>query len=506
MLLPLLVRQSVPAKTWFGPVEVSFNIQYAGNPYDPAVNETKVKFTSDTGFSVERPAYFAHGAWRAVIVAPMAGHYKAKLIHNGVTSNEEAVPSVLVVDQKLAHGYVNRDGLNTNRLEYDDGTEIFPCGFNLAWQTPGGPRLEDEVVKMARAGLNWTRIWAYDLDNMDAWWPHDDPFAIKNQLWPKALDQWAKVTSACDGAGVDYQFVLFHSSAFSSAKDGEWAKNPWNAANGGFMKSADDFFTDPEAKRRAKMWVRYAAVRWSADPHLFAWELFDEVENTDAAKDGHWKEISEWHKEMAGFIRSLDPYGHLVTTSSDLGHPELWLAMDFYQPHHHSESILDRMPNDKPGFYGEFGPSQDLGMGEAGFIDNIVWQSIRQNRSAPAMYWHWDRVETLGLYTKFQTWAQVIAQSGVSLHPQAVASDVASTLGHADGLRDINWVLVRLRGADGQAPKLVWPGMIDGTWLVTAFDLSNGESYNDIAIAKGPRIQLSRVKGNDVVMWLRVSD
>jgi len=511
LLLALLVRQYEPAKTWFGPQEVVFNVQYAGNPYDPAVNDVKVRFVNDNGLTVERTAFFDHGAWRTLLVAPLPGRYKATLIHNGRPSMEEPIPSVIVLDQKLPHGFVRRNKLNLNRLSYDDGGALFPFGFNLGWQTPGMAPMEDEIKKMAQAGLTWTRIWADDWDDKNPWWPHDEPFPIKDQLWRKALDRWGKITAACDDAGIDYQFVLFNGGAFSGEKGAEWAKNPWNVANGGFLKSADDFFTDPEAKRRAKMWVRYAVARWCGDPHLFAWELFDDVESTDAARDGRWKEIADWHKEMADTIRSLDPYGRAITTSSDLSHQEVWGSVDFYQPHFHDDSLpstfaTTTLPPDKPGFAGEFGPAHDLGDKERSFVNDVVWQSIRQNRAGAAMYWPWSRVEKLNLMPQFQTWARIISQSSVAQHPLGSAMAVTSTVGQADGLRDINWVMVRLRGADGKAPKLSWSGMIEGTWNATSFNLESGETTNDVAIAKGPKLQLSKVKGQDVVLWLQVSD
>jgi hypothetical protein len=45
-----------------------------------------------------------------------------------------------------------------------------------------------------------------------------------------------------------------------------------------------------------------------------AWELWNEVELTD---NYDFVKVSAWHNHMAEFIRNNDPYGHLITTSSD---------------------------------------------------------------------------------------------------------------------------------------------------------------------------------------------
>ncbi len=511
LLLTLLARQFQPAKTWYGPQEVSFFIQFAGNPYDPEVNEVKVHFVNDNGLAVDRPAYFEHGAWRALLMAPLPGHYRATLIHNGKNSTEEAVPKIIVLDQKAVHGFVHLDKLNSNRLIYDDGSAIYPFGFNLGWQEPNLKPMADEIKKMGSAGLTWTRIWADNWDGKNPWWPTGDPFAIPDQLWPKALDHWEQVISSCDGADMDYQMVLFHSSAFKSGPGGEWEKNPWNVQNGGFLKSADEFFRDPEAKRRTKIWLRFAVSRWSGDPHLFAFELFDDAEQTDAALHGHWSDIVSWHQEMAIFIRSLDPYGHLITTSSDLSQKNLWDSADFYQPHLSSDTLptnypAPAFPDDKPGFPAEFGPDIDQGDHERAFINTVIWQSLRQNRAAAAMYWHWDRVESKNLLPQFQVWAQILTQSNLAQHPQATPAAITTSIGVSDGLRDVNWILLRLRGADGKMPKLSWAGMIDLTWKATITNVLTGETYSDIFRPAGASVQIGKVRGNDVVISLQVSD
>jgi hypothetical protein len=508
LLLSLAMLQSPTPQKWYGPQEVNFNIQYSGNPYDPAYNDVTVHFVNERGFAVDRLAYFSHGSWKAVLVAPQPGHYKATLLRNGHESVEEAVPAVLILDEKLPHGFIHTDHTHLNRFSYDDGTYMFPIGFDLGWQTAGMPTMVDQLVKMNAVGLNWTRIWSCGFDNRNPWIPHDDPYAIKDQLWPKALDNLAVTAKGCNDSSVNFQFVLFNHGAFSSKTDSEWRDNPWNAAKGGFLKSADDFFTDPEAKRRTKMWLRYAVARWAGNPNLFAWELFNEVEWTDAAKDGHWNEIENWHKEMADYIRSLDPYGHPITTSSEMN-GGLFEPMDYYQPHEYADNlplVFDAYTalKNKPLFVGEFGPNHEMGMKERPFIRNVLWDSIKANGAATAMYWYWDRVEKYNLYPEFTIWSKILDRAKFGDHATATSIGFSSNIGTAEGLRDIAWALVRIRGAEGKSPRISFPGMVSGTWNVTWFNLDTGEEYNDLAATHGVSLQLSAVKGQDVVALLRL--
>lgn len=498
LLLALSFGQFSAPKTWFGPEEVRFDVQYAGNPYDPAVNDVKIRFVGNNGVTTEQIAYFDHGSWKTQFAAPLAGKYKATLLHNGKTSKEESIPTELVFDQKAAHGFTHLDKLNVNRLSYDDGSPLFPIGINLAWQGTGQP-LEEVVKSMGHAGITWTRFYAGSRDGKNPWWPQDDPFAIRDQLWPKALDKWGSLTTSCDDANVDFEIALFDASDLSTSDERGWIKNPWNEANGGFLKSPGEFFTNAEAKRREKMWIRYAVARWSGDPHLFAWEIWSEYTET--------KPAPEWIKEMAEYIRSLDGYGHLIATSDT---SQMDVA-DFYSPHLIEDQLPTTLaskvfPNDKPVLIGEFGPVHDQGDHERAFINTSIWQSIRQNRAGAAMYWNWERVENRNYLPLLKLWLTILNQSGIAQHPLGSAIKVMSSIGQADGIRDINWVLLRLRGAENKGPRISWSGMIDANWKITIYNLDTGSIESRIAIAKGAGIQLTSVSGKDVVIWMQVSD
>jgi len=427
-LLPLAAI-SFQKATWFGPVEATFNVSFAGNPYDPAQNDVHIRFTGPKGDPIDRIAFFdGKGTWKAILVTPVAGKYIASLYRNGKKAFETSQTTLLDAQTPLKMGFVQVDPANKNRFRRDTGEAYYPLGFDLAWQGENVIPIRQQLTKMGANGSNWTRIWACNWDGKNPWWPTDkailkDPLML-GQLWMPALDTWQDMFQTCEAAGVSFQMTMFHHGAFSSTTDANWPDHPWNAKNGGFLKDAGDFFTDPEAKRRTKMWLRYAVARYAASPNLMAWELFNEVQWVDAVHQNRWADIDAWHKEMAEYIRSIDPYHHLVTTSSETAQAGLFAAMDFWQPHTYPQNVLAAIsgfegPADKPSFFGEFGPSNldrpDLRQA----LRDGIYGGMLANQAGAGMFWYWDVVENKNLYNEFANAAAFMSASGLADHPTA---------------------------------------------------------------------------------------
>lgn len=427
-ILPTSPLQDTHEK-WYGPVEVRFPVEFAGNPYDPAQNDVKVRFFGPGGHVFERLAWYdGEGSWRATLVTPTQGTYRAELWRNGKDTGSEVEPmegsrtAELNADKPLSHGFLRTKG---DRFFWDDGTAYFPMGFNLAWQNTDVPDLPEAIAKMGKGGVDWTRIWACHWDGKNPWWPEskDDRLA-PGELDQKPLQRWDKLIDACDANGVAFQMVLFHHGQFSSTVNPNWPDNPWNAAKGGFLKDPADFFTDPEAKRRTKIWLRTAVARYAASPTLMAWELFNEVEWVDAYKFGRVADVAAWHTEMAEYIRSIDPYHHLVTSSSSMEHPEVFAAMDYLQPHTYPVDVLTTIGGAKfegrPGFYGEFGPG---GNTEPADLPKIVrdgiWAGLLSGQAGAGQYWYWDLVWKKDLFAEFSRSRAVMNEAMFGDHPTA---------------------------------------------------------------------------------------
>lgn len=437
-LLALTLPQKPAKQAWFGPATATFHVDFLGNPFDPAVNDVRVKFKSAKGDTFERLAYYdGNGNWKAVLVTPIAGSYQATLFRNGKQANAPSEEGTLQVTEPLKLGFIEVDPVAKNRFRRDTGQSYYPIGFNLGWQSGNYIPMTDQIAKMGKNGINWTRIWACAWDRKNPWWPQGDDTVEEAHLWTPAFEKWDALVEACDKNDVAFQFVLFHHGTFSTKTDSNWGDHPWNAAKGGFLKNAADFFTNAEAKRRSKMWIRYAIARYGASPQVMSWELFNEVQWVDAVVQNRWNDVNAWHKEMADYIRGLDPYNHLVTTSSVMEPAGLWTSMDYVQPHTYPANIVaaiggEAMPKDKPGFFGEFGPGGQ-GTDPHRVVRDGVYAGMLANHAGAGQYWYWDIVEPKNLYPDFAAAAKVAEVSDIAAHPNARPLNLSvKTSGMAD--------------------------------------------------------------------------
>ncbi|MBO3800067.1 MAG: hypothetical protein FGF52_03300 [Candidatus Brockarchaeota archaeon] len=82
--------------------------------------------------------------------------------------------------------------------------------------------------------------------------------------------------------------------------------------------------------------------RYAYSTHLLAWEFFNEVDLTDGYNPSN---VASWHREMAEYLRSIDPYDHLITTSfsNPMGEDLIWRTsgLDFTQTHMYGPDVKD---------------------------------------------------------------------------------------------------------------------------------------------------------------------
>jgi hypothetical protein len=425
-MLPLLISAVMQAQTapreWFGPETVSFNVAFAGNPYDIEKSDMRVLFIDGKGRKTERLAYYdeTEAAWKAVLLADHPGKYRPILLRNGKEMETQPEPDLIDIGTKPElPGFVRRDPADKLHFRYDDGSAYIPLGFNLGWQSSGLPDMPDMLRTMGRNGVNWSRIWACNWDGKNPWWPMDDT-PPSDRMWPKAFERWDQLVGAAEDAGISFQFVLFHHGEFSTRVNPNFPDNPWNKAKGGFLEKAADFFTDPEAKRRAKMWLRYAVARWGHSTSVMAWELFNEVEWVDARYEDRWKDVLAWHKEMAEYVRSIDPYQHLVTTSSTFEFPNLYDSVDYYQPHTYPPDVRTaistwKQPGDKPAFFGEFGPGVPDKKSQRADVRDGIWSGLLSGQAGGGSFWTWEVVDKEKLYNEWKIAHDIVEESQFKL-------------------------------------------------------------------------------------------
>lgn len=427
-LFAAMAAISAPVQeAWYGPATVSFELAVTGSPYDGQSNDVRVEFVSGRQKET-RLAYFDGTRWRATLLAPRAGTYEATVLANGRPVKK--LVDRAAATQAFKPAFV-RIAPDRRHFVTGDGKPYWPMGHNLGWQDNRIElKLTEQLAEMGRSGANWARIWACSWDGKNPFYSEGVPSAKGRDLLLPAIQKWDAIVEAAGMAGVRFQFVLFHHGMFSTKTDANWNINSWNVANGGFLAKPEDFFTDPEAIARAKNWLRYAVARWGHDPAIMAWELFNEVEWVDAFSAGKGEEVGRWHDLMADYLRSIDPYQHLVTTSSGRELP-IWRKADYYQPHGYPPDIralvLGTAPTtDRPLFFGEVG----LGGGPRGAeaerqaVRSALWSGLMAGHAGSAQYWYWDRVVTDGLYPEFAKFSKFVSEhrlaEGIAFEPTAI--------------------------------------------------------------------------------------
>lgn len=425
--------------TWYGPIRTSFELSVGGNPYAAADNDIEVRYDS-ASHSETRFAYFDGKNWNATLLTRYPGTYKATVVRNGVAIRK--LPGEMKVDNAHTTQFV--------RVAHDPprflvGVKPFwPMGHDLGWQDISLPSVAAQLQTMGQAGCNWSRIWCTDWDGKNFYWPPSNGKLALGWLNMGAASTWDGIVEKANSAGIRFQWVLFHHGSFATQTDPNWPDNPINVARGGWLSDPKQWFTDARCKTLAKNVIRYIVARYGHEPSVMAWELFNEVENTDAAHAGNWIEIATWHREMADYLRLIDPYHHPITTSSEMGRP-IFDAVDYYQPHGYPPGVGSMVSNadvrkDKPFFFGEVGLGAGGGAAaERGAVRDSIWCALLAGHSGSAEYWYWDRMIQFKLYDEYSRASKIMAALPASPYdatptPLRVASAQTADLNVLPGL------------------------------------------------------------------------
>lgn len=392
----------------FARLETTFAISdLKTDPFDYRKTDVRVAFRVGDK-SVKVPAFFDGGTtWRARFTPSTAGNYTvAEITLNDRVLDVRATPKFWKVASAKGAGFVRLNAKDKTRFALDDGTPYFPLGHNQAWRNNDLPDIPALFDKMGAAGENWSRVWMNSWDGKNLDWPRP-----KGDFGVLSLDvarRWDAIVLAAEKNKIAFQMVLQHHGQYSTRVNPNWDTNPYNAKNGGFLKTPDEFFTDAQAKDLTRRKLRYAVARWGYSPSVLAWELFNEVQFTDAAHHKQWDSIAQWHREMAQFLREQDVHDHLITTSSDESLPAvLGESMDFGQQHIYATDLVTSLSGavratDKPSFVGEFGPT-DLQDPQGVYLHAGLWAGLMSGQSGAPQYWFWDLTEKHDFYRHFRS-------------------------------------------------------------------------------------------------------
>lgn len=418
-----LLKVTAPEKVIprYGLFEVAAEVSTAcTNPFDPAEITLDATFQSPSGAPRTCPGFLyslaeAEGRgdeWRVRFSPDEEGPWSWFLTVKTPRGTVTSQPRKLVCAGTSGPGPVRVSQANPRFFEHADGTFYYPIGHNVCWGSL--QEYQEQFGLMGRNGENWSRVWIAPWNCDIEWSPRGG--AYKGLGWYH-LENARKLDGIVEAAEQNclyLQMVLHEHCRLSARTNPEWQNNPYNKELGGPCAVPQDFFTDEEARRLARNRLRYIVARWGCSPNVLAWELFNEVDLTD---DFRFSTDTAWHREMAEFIKGLDPHRHLVTTSY-ISSPNAATyrlpVIDFTQSHVYLPDVVSHFIQihglfvslGKPHFIGEFGrqpaDGADAGDTEARVLRSGLWAQFMLPEAGNAMSWWWyDHIHPHNLYPCF---------------------------------------------------------------------------------------------------------
>lgn len=395
-----------------------------------------------------------------------------------------------------------------------DGAFFWPLGLNVAWAGDYRPWLD----RLRDDGCNSLRVWLC---------PWSNPLDIAGDLAAVNQDSAAAIDRLLDEAlarGLAVQLCLAYHGWFAE----DWSRNPFNAANGGPVADAREFWTDAQARAAFRRLLDYAVARWNHHPALLAWELVNEADLAPRWRD---QDLVDWHAEMSAHLARIGRRIHPVTTS--VHKPgrmrALWRLgdIDLVNVHRYDPVPLravaavaaDAVAAGKPGWAAELGrdwrPRGEQADAGGQHLRQALWLSWMQGLAGGSWAWWWDvQVQNAGLTRHHAALGRYLAGED----PRGLGAVPVTATG--DGLalaalvaRDRAWAYACDPSADPAAGSPVPPerraaltGLAPGRWLVERWDVAAGAPVErrEIAVAEDGRMPLVLPGGIGEAAWKAV--
>ena len=410
--------------------EINITSEFA-NPYDAKEIALDMVITSPSAKSLVLPCFYVSGinsasTWNARFAPQETGtysyHFRLSKLNASVATSAE---KQFKVNSSAGNGIIHKNSNWT--FTYDSGKPFRGIGENIGWEARTYEnqkyRYEYFLPKLAEKGVNFFRTW------MCAWnlpleWKivKDTKFYTNSSKYfnPGAITRMDQLVDLADSLNMHMMLALMPHGALITTS--EWNINNYNVTNGGPAKTPTEFFTLATSKAKFKNQLRYLVARWGYSPAIGVWEFFNEIDNA-VYNGGNTlvipeAAITQWHTEMSAYLKSIDIYKHLISTS--ISHRDIpglngVADIDFNQSHIYkntkaipSKILTYQTSAKKPYVIGEFGYDWDWNnLNEANasnFIYDLkrgLWYGLFSSTPILPMTWWWeffDQHEMTGYY------------------------------------------------------------------------------------------------------------
>lgn len=451
---PLRLLSVTPSRTQvprYELIEFRLNLHATyKNAFDP--NEIAVDgiFTTPSGGKVQVPGFFYRAYtrqlegreerlspagepdWRIRFAPTQVGKYQMVVtVRDSTGKTVRSQPVVFHCVASRRPGFVRVSKDDTRYFAFDNGQPYIPIGANVCW---GGSRgtfdYDDWLPRYAQAGGNYFRLWLGP-----AW----ATFGLERTGEPRERYGVGKIDLA-NAWRLDYvlnlarklgMYAMLCLDSFNELRKRRyggfpyWEETPHNAANGGPLKEPIEFWTHPDMLRAYRNKLRYMVARYGWCTNVLCWEFWNEVDIV--GPDAYNLDlITKWHREMGDYLRRIDPWKHLITTSfADPNGREVidrLPQIEFSQTHNYGSrdtsaalTFFGRKKEayGKPHLVGEFGAGA---MGEDPRVDPTgialhsgIWSTLMDGSAGTAMLWWWDNhIHPHDLYYHFAALSRFI--------------------------------------------------------------------------------------------------
>jgi hypothetical protein len=402
------------------------------NPYLQEEVALDMLVASPSGKSLRLPCFYESGEsgkpsrWAARFAPQESGVYRYSfLLSEGQTILSESQPQTFEAQASAKPGFLHVRSDWT--LGFDNGTPFRGIGENIGWESRNNDdsrffkalheradvyNYDYMLPNLARSGANFFRTWicAWNLPidykrrfNNSRYAPSD---AFYN---PDAVARLDRLLELSDSLGLYIMLTL--------------GSGGYQVREGGVAGSMDEFFTSPKAKERYKNRLRYIVARWGYSSAIAMWEFFNEVDNVQ--HNGRQQpipsaDITQWHDEMSAYLKALDPYAHIVTTSishRDVEGLNSVPSIDINQKHIYNKTSL--IPSEinaytkacgKPYIIGEFAYEWDWSKNFDDFASGMdtdfrrgLWYGLFSPTPVLPLSWWWEYFDARRMTPYFQS-------------------------------------------------------------------------------------------------------
>ncbi|MCL1934643.1 MAG: DUF5060 domain-containing protein [Candidatus Azobacteroides sp.] len=442
-------------------IEIELKARW-NNPYLQEEVALDMLITTPSGENRLLPCYYQSGesgqvsVWKARFTPQEVGKY---LLRFRLTESEKILQiskgQTLKVRRSDKTGFLHTKDYWT--LQFDNGKPFRGIGENICWESrdtddskyfnglhekPDIYNYEYMLPKFARNGGNFFRTWICHWNlpidykgpfNNRRYTPSDEFYN------PSASAKMDRLVGLCDSLQLYMMLTL--------------GQGGYLEKDGGVAVSAEDFFINPKSKERYKNRLRYIVARWGYSPSIAMWEFFNEVDNVQFGRNHDpikSEYIVQWHDEMSRYLKTIDPYRHIITTSishRDIEGLNSIENMDINQKHiyKNTSSIPEEINRytaefKKPYIIGEFGYEWDWNKNFNDFADEMdtdfkrgLWYGLFSPTPVTPMSWWWEFFDSRNMVPYFQGVREIsdkmLAAGNGSFESLSVKADNIRALG-----------------------------------------------------------------------------